>query len=151
MNGRDIILVKSVLYAPITYVEGQNPLNLPLCLPIGYPIRGFQTCATRFVVYLITCPCPKQYVGCTTHTFSTRVEYIAKIKSGDTKQTVPIHYREHHNCNLEGTSFMVIDSYIPLWRGGARTRGVSQLERYWIYELRSYHPWRMLNGTLINF
>lgn len=106
-----------------------------------YQIKGFHTCTSRYV-YLITCPCGKQYIGRTTRTFSIRVgEHIAKIKSWDTKRAVPRHYREHHDRNSEGTSFLVIDSYIPPWRGGALTRGVSQLETYWIYELQSYHPW----------
>lgn len=46
--------------------------------------------------------------------FSVRVaEHIALIKSGDTKHTVPRHYKLHHNRNLKGTQFVVIDRYTP--------------------------------------
>lgn len=89
-----------------------------------YSIKHFCTCETHYIVYLITCPCGKQYVGRTIRTFSIRVaEHISLIKSGDTKHPVPRHYRLHHNRNLKGTSFLIIDRYIALWRGGAKTRG----------------------------
>lgn len=67
-------------------------------------------------------------------------EHIAKIRNGDIRHTVPRHYREHHNFDPKGTEFRVIDKYIPPWRGGAMTRGVSRLETYWIYELQTHYP-----------
>lgn len=101
----------------------------------------FCTCATRYVVYLITCLCGKHYVGRTNRTFSVRVgEHIAKIIGGDTKHSVPKHYRQYHNRDPTGSQFLIINRYVPLWRGGALTSGVSQLETYWIYELQSHSP-----------
>lgn len=86
-----------------------------------YPIRVFYTCATRHIVYMIMCPCGKQYVGHTIRTFTIRVgEHIAKIKNGDTKHTVPRHYREHHNCDPK---FLVIDKYIPPLERGCNDKG----------------------------
>lgn len=106
-----------------------------------YTIKPFCTCSTRFVVYLITCPCLKQYIGRTTRTFSIRVgEHIALIKSRDPKHTVPRHYKEFHGGNPEGSQFVIIDKYTPPWRGGARTRGVSRLEMFWAYELKTFAP-----------
>ena len=104
-------------------------------------MKQFFTCASTHIVYLITCPCGKQYVGRTIRTFSTRVgEHVAKIKAGSTKHTVPRHYLQEHNKKLEGTSFLIIDKFVPHWRGEPSTRGVSKLEVYWIYLLRSYAP-----------
>ena len=107
-----------------------------------YPIKVFCTCATTHVVYLVTCPCGKQYVGRTIRAFSVRVgEHVTKIIGGSTKHTVPRHYRECHARNPKGSQFLIIDKYVAPWRGGAKTRGVSRLEAYWIYELRTYVPY----------
>lgn len=96
-----------------------------------YTINHFSTCSTKYVVYLITCPCGKQYVGCTIRMFSTRVsEHIALIKGRDSKHTVPRHYKEFYNSDHRGSQFIAIDRYISLWRGGAMTRGVSHLETF---------------------
>lgn len=74
-------------------------------------------------------------------TFSIRVtEHINLIKSGSIKHTVPQHYRQHHDHNPTGTQFLIIDRYIAPWRGGATKRGVSRLETFWIYELRTHYP-----------
>lgn len=55
-------------------------------------IKHFCTCITTGVVYLITCPCGKQYVGRTVRSCAIRVgEHIAKIKNGNIKRTVPRH------------------------------------------------------------
>lgn len=40
----------------------------------------------------------------------------------------------------KGSQFLIIDKYIPPWRGGAMTRGVSCLETYWIHQLQTYSP-----------
>lgn len=113
-----------------------------------YPIKHFCTCATTNIVYLLTCPCGKQYVGRTIPLFATRVaEHINKIKNGHIKHTVSLHYSEFHNQDPKGTEFLVIDRFIPPWRGGATIRGVSRLETYWIYELQSHSPFGMnVNG-----
>lgn len=106
-----------------------------------YRMKEFATCATQYVVYLITCPCKKQYVGRTIRTFTTRVnEHIAGIKGGKDKHTVPRHYLLHHNRDPRGSIFQVIDKFVPHWRGESRLRGVSKLETYWIHELRTYFP-----------
>lgn len=93
-----------------------------------YPIKQFCTCGTKYIVYLITCPCGKQYVGRTICTFSVRVgEDIALIKSRDTKHTVP--YPDTTNYII-----MVIPRGHSLWwssgssplGGEVRWPGVSQ-------------------------
>lgn len=106
-----------------------------------YEMKHFTTCATKYIVYLITCPCGKQYVGCTIRAFSTRVgEHITSIKKGRTNHSVPRHYLEFHNQNPAGTSFQVINKFFPHWRGESNLRGVSKLETFWIYQLKSYKP-----------
>ena len=106
-----------------------------------YPIKHFCTCSTKYVVYLITCPCGQQYVGRTIRKFSVRVaEHIALILAGDIHHTVPRHYKKHHAQNPNGTQFLIIDQFVSPWRGSPKTRGVSQLETFWIYELCTHIP-----------
>ena len=106
-----------------------------------YHMRDFVTCDTRYVVYLLTCPCKKQYVGRTIRTFAIRVnEHITRIRLGKTNHSVPKHYLEHHHKKPEGTSFQIIGKFTPHWRGESKIRGVSQLEMFWIYRLRCLFP-----------
>lgn len=105
-------------------------------------MKHFTTCATRYIVYLITCPCKKQYVGRTIRTFSVRVnEHIASIKKGRNNHSVPRCYLKHHNKNQLGTKFQIIGKCIPHWRGDSCLRGVLHLETFWIYQLKSYLPY----------
>lgn len=125
----------------ITHGDGVRPYNSNQLSPIVYTTLNTFVCATKNVVYLLTCQCGKQYVGRTIWAFSVRVnEHITLIKKGGTKHNVPRHYRQFHNRDPTGTEFLIIDRYIPPWRGGAMTRDVSRLETYWIYELECHSP-----------
>lgn len=107
-----------------------------------YHIKFFATCTTTHVVYLITCPCKKQYIGRTIRTFTVRVnEHISNIIAGKTNHSMPKHYLRHHNKDPKGTVFQVIDKYTVPWRGGSSKRGVSRIETYWIYTLQTYVPY----------
>lgn len=50
-------------------------------------------------------------------------EHIAGIKSGKDKHTVPRHYLLHHNKAPTGSTFQVIDRFVPHWQGESRLRG----------------------------
>lgn len=107
-----------------------------------YNIRHFCTCETKNVVYMITCPCGKQYIGRTIRTFAIRVsEHITNIIKGKTNHSVPKHYLRAHDRDPSGTTFSVIDKFVPNWRGSNNVRGVSQQEVYWIYQLKTYMPY----------
>lgn len=109
-----------------------------------YHIKFFATCTTPFIVYLITCPCNKQYVGRTIRSFAIRVnEHITSIIKGKTNHSVPKHYLIKHNKDPKGTRFQIIDRFEAPWRGASSKRGVSRLETYWIYTLKSYTPFGM--------
>lgn len=106
-----------------------------------YQMKHLTTCAMHHIVYLLICPCKKQYVGCTICLFSIRVnEHITNIKSSKTNHSVPKHYLRHHNKDTSGTQFLIIDKLIPHWRGDSSIRSVSRLETFWIHELKSYWP-----------
>lgn len=106
-----------------------------------YNMKQFATCKTPYIVYLITCPCKKQYIGRTIRNFTTRVkEHITAIKKGKTNHSVSKHYASHHDRNPAGTTFQVIDRFIPHWRGESSIRGVSRLETWWIHQIKCYVP-----------
>lgn len=51
-----------------------------------YDMKQFFICASKHIVYLITCPCGKQYVGRTIRSISRVNEHIANIKNGLTNR-----------------------------------------------------------------
>lgn len=115
---RDISRVENVMCICTMYVGDANLIPFFLWLHHSYSMKHFTMCATKHIVYLITCPCKKQYVGRTIRTFSIRVnEHIAKIKKGCIKHSVPHHYLEFHDKDLTGTSFQIIDKFVPHRRG----------------------------------
>lgn len=94
-----------------------------------YRMKQFATCRTKFIVYLITCSCKKQYIGRTIRNFAIRVkEHITAIKKGCTNHSMPKHYALYHNQNPTGTTFQIIGKFVPHWKGESNIRGVSRLE-----------------------
>lgn len=77
-----------------------------------YDIKHLFNCATRHIVYLITCPCSK-YVGRTIRSFSVQVnEHIANIKKGLTNHSVPKHYRKYHDPVVHNFLLMTITYHL---------------------------------------
>lgn len=108
---------------------------------VEFEIKQFITCSTERVVYLLQCPCGLQYVGRTKRPLSVMLnEHVTNILTGFPKHPVSRHYLEAHNQNPAKTIFLGIDKYTPHWRGGSLIRGISSLEKAWIYKLRSYTP-----------
>ena len=104
-------------------------------------IKPFITCSTRHVVYLLRCPCGREYVGRTIRKLHVRLqEHVANILKAFPKHSVSRHYDECHGNDPKGTVFLGIDKFSGSWRGSNRTRGVSQLETSWIYRLKTYAP-----------
>lgn len=106
-----------------------------------YNIESFITCSTQYVVYLIQCPCSKQYIGRTKRELHVRLsEHVANIKRGFTKHNLSRHYAKYHNKKLQGTLFLAIDRVRPHWRGTNMVRSISRLETRWIFNMLSSRP-----------
>lgn len=75
---------------------------------------------------------------------------LTNIKSGKTNHTVPCHYLEWHDRDPKGTEFVVIDKFIPHWRGEYHIREVSRLETYWVFQLKTYSPFGLNVEWVIN-
>lgn len=105
-----------------------------------YDIRQFITCDTRYVTYLLMCPCNFQYVGRTTRTLAKRVgEHIDNIKKGFKHHSVSNHFRLMHK-DPSLLRFWGIDRVRQHWRGTDMTKKVSQIETQWIYRIQFLQP-----------
>lgn len=59
------------------------------------PIKGVITCSTKAVIYLITCPCGKNYVGKTKRELKVRIsEHRSTIRCKNSTDQVTAHFLE---------------------------------------------------------
>lgn len=106
-----------------------------------YMIRDFINCHTKYVTYLLTCPCGLKYVGCTTRCLFKRInEHVYNISIGYKNHSVSRHFRLIHDRDPSKLSFYGIDRVKPHWRGSDMITRVSQNETYWIYKLNTLQP-----------
>lgn len=105
-----------------------------------YKLKQFTTCSTRNVVYLITCPCKKQYVGKTNRPVKTRIiEHNSSIRRKDEKSPVARHFNEAGHP-VSSLAYTVLEHVTPARRGGDLERRLLQRECFWIFSLKTVHP-----------
>ena len=112
-------------------------------------IKSRITCKTKFVVYLLKCPCGVCYVGCTTRELKIRIgEHKSNIRNKDEKSPVARHFNAagHDVCSLR---FQGIECVQPLKRGGNRNKLLLQREAKWIHTLQTEHPKGMNEELLL--
>ncbi|OCT92880.1 hypothetical protein XELAEV_18015946mg [Xenopus laevis] len=103
-------------------------------------IRGYHTCLSQYVVYVIVCPCNKLYVGETVQKVKSRIsQHKSTIKSGNLALPLSRHFREHGHTS-DQLRFMVLETVPPLKRGGDRELRLKQREVWWINKLNTLHP-----------
>lgn len=108
-----------------------------------YEIEKFITCHTRFVTYLLTCPCVLKYVGRTTRPLFRKInEHVNNIKKGCSKHNVSNQFRKKHNRDPSGLKCIGIDRVYRHWRGSHLRKQISQNETWWIHEMGSLWPIR---------
>ncbi|OCT65597.1 hypothetical protein XELAEV_18041835mg [Xenopus laevis] len=118
-----------------------------------YKINKLITCDSVNVVYLLECPCKKQYVGRTTKKLKLRIaEHIRNIKKGlkthrgrftnlvNRPHSVSEHFSLFHNSDPSGLKFMGIAHKVKTWRGGNNVQIISQEETRWIISLKTLQP-----------
>lgn len=113
-----------------------------------YSIKSRISCKTKFVVYLLKCPCGLFYIGKTIRELKTRIsEHKSSIRNRDVKSSVARHFNEfgHDMCSLR---FQGIEFVSPLKRGGDRDKVILQREAFWIHTLQTEHP-KGLNEELL--
>lgn len=105
----------------------------------SYSVKGFITCKTKNVIYLLRCPCDKVYVGKTTRSLKQRIsEHKSSIRRADLNYPVACHFIEcaHPVSSLR---FQGIEQ-VTLSRGGNIDKVLCQRELFWIHTLDALHP-----------
>ncbi|XP_077137512.1 uncharacterized protein LOC143803305 [Ranitomeya variabilis] len=104
------------------------------------PIKGFYTCESTFVVYLIKCPCGLAYVGETTQMVRDRVaQHKSTIRCKKTHLPLPHHFSEQ-NHSIAQLRFQVLEQVDTPRRGQNRTKMLQKREAFWIYTLQTLEP-----------
>ena len=106
-----------------------------------FTIKPLITCHSKFVTYVLECPCTLQYVGRTTRELKVRInEHVANIIKGYPEHSVSKHFDLYHNRDPSLLKFYGIDRITKHWRGTDLTKAVSQNETQWIHRLRTMRP-----------
>ena len=80
--------------------------------PRAWELKTFSNCNTERVVYLITCPCKKQYVGMTTRKVCTRIcEHRSNFKCKKSTTKMAAHYIEANHAFNDFT--WVVLEHVP--------------------------------------
>ncbi|CAJ0930958.1 unnamed protein product [Ranitomeya imitator] len=106
----------------------------------GIPIRGFFTCDSSYVIYIIKCPCGLAYVGETTQAIRDRVsQHKSNIRCNRDHLPLPHHFRTtgHSVAQLR---YQVLEHVDQGRRGQSRTRLLKKREAYWIFTLQTLEP-----------
>ena len=103
-------------------------------------IKGIISCSTKFVIYLITCPCGKSYVGKTSRSLKARIaEHRSTIRCKNLNYPVAAHFVEF-NHPISSLRYIGIEKVSLPPRGGDLENLLSKREHYWIYHLKTLTP-----------
>lgn len=104
-----------------------------------FGIRGIITCNTKNVIYMLTCPCEKIYIGKTTRPLKQRIsEHKSSIRRNDENYPVACHFNNLSHP-LSSLRFQGIEQ-VTLHRGGDVDRKLCQRELFWIHKLDALQP-----------
>ncbi|XP_075697305.1 uncharacterized protein LOC142742645 [Rhinoderma darwinii] len=106
----------------------------------SFPIKGFYTCDTNFVVYLVKCPCGLIYVGETTQHIRDRItSHKSTIRCNKNWLPLPDHFSKA-NHQLSQFQFQIIEHVPQPRRGGNHIHLLKERESYWIHTLQTLSP-----------
>lgn len=109
-----------------------------------FPIKHHLTCQTSYIIYLMECPCGRQYVGCTIQKLHQRVnKHRANICNKFLLHRFSKHISQEHISQehpLDPIPFKInpID-HVPFFIQN-RFEQLKKREVFWIYKLRSLQP-----------
>ncbi|XP_073522664.1 uncharacterized protein [Phyllobates terribilis] len=105
-----------------------------------YAIKGYYTCESSYVVYLIKCPCGMIYIGETTQPIRDRIsKHKSTIRCKNLLLPIPHHFI-YNGHNISQLRFQVLEQVQQPRRGGDRIHLLKQTEAYWIHKLESLSP-----------
>ena len=104
------------------------------------PIKGMITCSTTGVIYLLTCPCGKAYVGMTKRELKVRIaEHRSTIRCKNMNYPVAAHFAEA-NHPVSSLRYIGIEKVNVPRRGGDIEQLLLKREASWIYQLKTLSP-----------
>lgn len=110
-----------------------------------YEIGDLMNCSTDKVIYMLTCPCQKMYIGKTKRQLKIRIgEHLRDIKKErdpekGQESPVPKHFAQYHQCRTDGLKVKGIYA-LKLPTRGDFDRILLQKEKWWIFTLKSLAP-----------
>ena len=121
-----------------------------------YTIKGLINCTTERVIYMLTCPCPKIYVGKTKRQLKVRIgEHIRDIRNEEKEEEkrkkpgyiekfhdspVARHFLQFHGGKSDGLKVKGFYTLNLPARRGDHDKILNQKEKWWIYTLKSLAP-----------
>lgn len=114
-----------------------------------YEIRDLINCSTTKVVYMITCPCPKIYIGKTKRALKIRMgehlrdikrEWVVERREKREKRLVAKHFVQYHHGKTDELKVKGIYTLKLPARRGDFNRILLQKDKWWIYTLKSLEP-----------
>ncbi|OCU01958.1 hypothetical protein XELAEV_18007738mg [Xenopus laevis] len=100
-------------------------------------LRGHYTCVSKYVVYVLICPCGLIYIGQTTQMIKSRIsQHRSSINLGNMSQPVSKHFIEKGH-GADQLRLMVLEMVPPLKNRGDREIRLKQWEVWWIHKLSS--------------
>ncbi|CAJ0954909.1 unnamed protein product [Ranitomeya imitator] len=105
-----------------------------------FKIRGYFTCDSTYVIYVIKCPCGLLYVGETSQSIRDRVsKHKSTIRCQNLLLPLPYHFHALKH-NISQLRFQVLE-HVPMQRrGGDRILMLKKREAYWIHTLDTLSP-----------
>lgn len=105
-----------------------------------YSIFDFINYKSTGIIYMCTCPCPKNYVGKTTRQFRRRIgEHMGNIRRGD-DTPLATHMRLYHPGHEKELKFIGLELIRKSPRGGYFDNKMLRKETQWIFRLDSMSP-----------
>ncbi|XP_041424947.1 uncharacterized protein LOC121395456 isoform X1 [Xenopus laevis] len=125
---------------------------------INHTIKDYINCRTKGVIYVLECPCKKQYVGMTTQMLKLRIQqHCSSIRNADKigksdkiLSTVASHFKQYHNMNPSNVKFWAIEQIQLGIRGGDLEQELLKRETHWIFKLNSVSPNGINENILFN-
>ncbi|OCT74091.1 hypothetical protein XELAEV_18033056mg [Xenopus laevis] len=95
---------------------------------VNYPTKGtpfklndFSTCDTKYVVYMLKCPCGKAYIGQTIRSVKQRNK-IRNFKTDTATDTLVSRHFHNQGHNLSQLRWLVLENIVQPKRGGDRKK-----------------------------
>lgn len=111
-------------------------------------LKHYINCQTRNVIYALTCPCSRVYVGQTTQKLKQRIQqHLSNISlaardrtKGKTLTSVASHFLDHHDGKYDRLQVVGLDKVLINIRGRNVGALLLRRESRWIFELNTLHP-----------